>query len=211
MNPSLSKIFVIHGDPVWRESLIEQLSPNFNVVGIGVNKQESINLIKELQPDIVVIDLYIQGDVRKGLGVIHDLYRAKRAGQVKKGLKIIVATQCAETDVIVEAFLAGVSEYLIDEDMMTLVKTINKITSKITPIEILAKAFRKCRREQVFNQLSNAEIEILRFKKFGYTHTQICRSLHKSKNTLKCQINSLLRKLNLQSCKEAIEEYRDII
>ncbi|HOJ78462.1 MAG TPA: response regulator [Bacillota bacterium] len=205
------KVLIIENDLFWRKLYSEILNKveRISIVGTASNKIDAVALTKILEPDVIIIDIAIANQY-DGFLVAGEIGKIIRSGQTKK-CKIIMMSQVEDPELIIRSFESGAVEFISKRNYQTLADKVVMIADTISPQEILAKAYYFKQREMLFKSLSNAEIEILRYKREGYTQDEICSTLHKSKNTLKCQVNKLLKKLNVSSCQEAIEEYCDFL
>ncbi len=66
------KIFVIDSQAIFRHGLISSLDwyPDFQVVGKADNIQEAIDKITELQPNVVIMDAFLNGCGVEGISLL---------------------------------------------------------------------------------------------------------------------------------------------
>jgi response regulator of citrate/malate metabolism len=80
--------------------------PGFDVVGIARTSSEAHQLIAEIQPDLVLLDLYLPDG--SGIDIVAD---ARAAGH--RGLEFIVITAARDADAVRAAMRLGAVHYLV--------------------------------------------------------------------------------------------------
>jgi response regulator of citrate/malate metabolism len=81
-------------------------TPGFEVVGVAHTGADAVRLVRELKPDLVLLDIYLP-DV-DGLGVLREL-----RAQGDSGVDVIVITAATDVDTVRSAMRGGVLHYLI--------------------------------------------------------------------------------------------------
>jgi DNA-binding NarL/FixJ family response regulator len=79
--------------------------PEFQVVGEASDGLEAVHKSKELQPDLIVLDL--------GLPTLNGIEAARRIRQLSPGSKVLFLSQESSTDVVREALSSGALGYLV--------------------------------------------------------------------------------------------------
>lgn len=77
----------------------------FKVVGTATSAVDTLSLVNEHQPDLVILDVYLPGT--SGIELL-SMFRSK-----KIGCDVILITAAKELDVIEDAFRLGVFDYLV--------------------------------------------------------------------------------------------------
>ena len=80
-------------------------TPGFEVVGVAHNGADAVRLVRELRPDLVLLDVYLP-DV-DGLGVLRDLRG------LADDVDVIVITAATDVETVRSAMRGGVLHYLI--------------------------------------------------------------------------------------------------
>jgi DNA-binding NarL/FixJ family response regulator len=210
----MSKVFIIDGQPLFRQGIRTSLSnlPDVEVCGEAEVNEQVLPTIEASPPDVVLLDI-----------VVPSLDGLKLCRTLKKhlpGTSVIVITPQPDDEQILEAIKAHASAYL----------------SRTVTIEELAQTIRRCGRgehpineslvgrpklaEQVLQQfyelsrekeaasfispLTPRETEILNHMAQGYLNKQIADVLNVSEQTIKNHITSILRKLNANARTQAV-------
>jgi DNA-binding NarL/FixJ family response regulator len=82
--------------------------PEFEIVGEAADGVEAVEKIRELSPDLILLDI--------GLPELSGLEVARQVQEISAHSKILVVTGICEWDVIEQAFLRGVGGYLVKSD-----------------------------------------------------------------------------------------------
>ncbi len=198
-------IMMVDDHPLLRKGLNQLLEfeDDLSVIGEASSGQEAIDLALELEPDLITLDLNMQGmDGLETLKIMRD-----------KGVdsRIIMLTVSDNDEDVVEAIRTGADGYLLkDMDPEDIVEKLREaalgkmvMSAKLT--EILASALRKPERagNRALASLTSREYEILKLIAKGMSNKLIARELDISDGTVKVHVKHFLKKLNLRSRVEA--------
>jgi two-component system response regulator DctR len=101
------KVLLVEDDPMVNsinKKFVERI-PGFSVVGSAVSGSEALRLIKELEPDLLLLDIYLPQ--QNGLEVLRQI---RHSG---KEIDVILLTAAQDTETITEGLRLGVLDYLI--------------------------------------------------------------------------------------------------
>ncbi|MBZ0280248.1 MAG: response regulator transcription factor [Anaerolineae bacterium] len=176
--------------------------PNMHVVGEAGNGSEAITQARELQPDIVLLDLNMPG--MDGLTAI-PLLR-----QESPQSRILILTMHDDVGYLQEALRAGASGYIlkkaVDSELLMAIQTVmrgetyvhsamsEKLLQKIATQTVTAKA-----QADPWDNLSERERDVLRLVALGYTNAEIAGELFLSVKTVETYRTRGMEKLNLQT------------
>ena len=174
---------------------------NYNdieVIGEAENGKIAIELIKKLQPDIVLMDI--------GMPIIDGIEATKQIKNLNLPTKIIMLTSHENEDYVLSALSAGAYSYCIKdiepETLINAIKSTNNgdswFDSRIA--QIILKQFKNKPEKQVSNQeslLTERELEILKLIARGSSNSEISEFLFISLNTVKTHIKNIFQKFEV--------------
>lgn len=176
------------------------LEETIEVVGMAKNGQEAVDLVRQLEPDICIMD--IEMPIKTGLDAAEELKDS--------GCRIIILTTFARAGYFERARNAGVRGYLLkDSPIEELVHSIHSIMDgrKIYAPELIDLAFDM--REEERNPLTEREVEVLKLVSEGKTTKQIAEQLYLSPGTVRNYISAILDKLGVRNRIEAITLFQE--
>ncbi|WP_406682040.1 two-component system response regulator NarL [Shewanella subflava] len=199
-------ILLIDDHPLLRKGLTQliALEDGLEVVGEADNGTKGIELARELDPDLIILDLNMHG--LDGLETL----RILRAEGVTS--RIIMLTVSDNDEDVIQAISFGADGYLLkDMDPVLILEKIKQAVSGEMVISdklatILAKAIRKpdvSQKALLLNSLTSREFEILKQIAKGLTNKLIARELDITDGTVKVHVKHLLKKLGMRSRVEA--------
>ena len=106
MNPSDSKILVVD-DSFYMRTMLKNmlLDAGYNVVGEAANGQSALELVKELSPELVTLDVILPDNT--GLAVL------KGIRQENQNIKVIMVSAVGQEVIINEAMELGATAYIV--------------------------------------------------------------------------------------------------
>lgn len=180
-------------------SSLLNMEGDFEVVGRANNGQEAVSLVKELEPDICVMD--IEMPIKTGLDAAEELKG--------KHCKVIVLTTFARIGYFDRARKAGVRGYLLkDSPIEELVEAIRIVMDgrRIYAPELVDTIYDDDIKE---NPLTSRESEVLHLVSEGKTTKEIAVQLYLSHGTVRNYISIILEKLNVSNRIEAISRFKE--
>ncbi len=174
------------------------LDPEIQVVGEAANGQEAVAMARELQPDVVLMDLLMP--------VMDGLQATQAIRTEMPEVEILALTSVLEGASITRAIRAGAIGYLLkDTDAEELHRALRGAAEgrvQLAP-EVAARLMREVRAPESPEELTEREIEVLRLVARGHANKQIASSLFVSEKTVKAHVSSILMKLGVQSRTQA--------
>ncbi|RST57351.1 response regulator transcription factor [Siminovitchia terrae] len=176
------------------------MEEDMEVVGQARNGEEAVRLVKELEPDVCIMD--IEMPLKTGL----------EAAQELKGFssKIIILTTFARAGYFERARKAGVRGYLLKESPIEeLVSSIRLIMDgrRMYAPELVDIAYGDD--DYMENPLTERESEVLSLVAEGKTTKEIAKELYLTPGTIRNYISSILEKLNVGNRIEAIARFKE--
>ncbi len=197
------KILLVEDDPDYLKVMSNFLNreEDLVVVATASDKDTAITLSKTLDLDIILMDINLSGNKYDGIIAAADINQFKK-------VKIVMLSSMVETDIITHSFTAGAVNYISKNNYQEIPKVLREIYQSETPIEVLLKEYHRLKEAEQLQSLTPAEKEIYRLVESGHTHAQIAKKLYKSENTIKNQVNNILKKLNVSNSKEAVKKVK---
>jgi two-component system response regulator DevR len=178
--------------------------PGMEVVGEAATVRAAVSQTKELEPDVVVLDIRLPG----GSG----LDACRQIKDYRPETRIIILTSFADDDVIFDAIACGADGYVLKEigsdELIRALERIGRGESLLDP-SVTERVFAKMRevrereRADAFAGLSQQEMQILSLVSEGQTNREIGASLHLSEKTVRNYLSEILRELDLTSRAQA--------
>lgn len=186
------KLVVIDDHPLVRQGIISVLGcdPKLEIVGEAQDLKHALKIIRELKPDIALIDLRL-GD-SNGLSVI------KQTRDLGIECKFIILTSSSNEEDFLKAQQLGVSGYLLKEalpeEIINAIKIIRSGRKYYDPAILDMKISGK---EEFGEELTTREKEVLKALGKGLSNRDIAKQLYVTENTIKKHVSQVLAKLNL--------------
>lgn len=197
--------------PLMRRGIQQLLSfeDDFDVVAEASNGADAVAKNHEHKPDLVLLDLNMKG--MSGL----DTLAALRADGCDAAIVILtVSDSPADIEAIVKA---GADGYLLkDTEPDELVELLRSSLqgNKAYSREVAKYLSDRANNKDVFDELTDRELQILKEVAKGFRNKQIADTLFISESTVKVHMKSLLKKLKVPSRTAAtvlyLERYGDI-
>ena len=172
--------------------------PELEVVGEAANGDEAVRLVRQLQPDIVLMDLLMP--VMDGIAATALIRREL------PDTEVIALTSVLEDASVVGAVRAGAIGYLLkDTDADALCRAIKAAAAgqvQLTP-QAAARLMQVVSAPDSPEELTERETEVLRLLAQGQANKQIAQALHIAEKTVKVHVSNILSKLGVQSRTQA--------
>lgn len=192
------RVLVVDDDRLVSNSLktILEADDGIEVVGTGNNGKEALALYRELKPDVLLMDIRMDG--MTGIEVAEILL------EQDPGAKILFLTTFSDDEYIVKSLKIGAKGYLLKQNFESIVPSIKTVyigqrvfgDEIITKIPALMSDSGKTDLSS-FN-LSEKEIEIISQVANGLSNKEISEALFLSEGTVRNYISAILEKLRLR-------------
>ena len=201
------KILIADDHPVVREGLSAMLNKehDIQVVGEAENGAEAVDKAKELQPDIVLMDLRMPE--------VDGVEAMRQIGAVNPDIRFIVLTTYDNDEFIFKGIEAGARAYLLKdaprEELFKAIRAVHKGESLIQPAiagRVLDRFTELSRQAQVVEVLSEREVEVLNLMAKGAANKEIAAELTITESTVKTHIQTIFQKLGVGDRTEAVTE-----
>ena len=204
---TLIKVMLVDDHTLFRKGLAELLEGRggIQVVGATGHPEEASRLLKEQQPDVLVMDLNMPP--HGGLSLLRSLQE-----QGWSGPTLVLTVSDAEDD-LANAMRSGARGYLLKDmepdDQVDAIQRAVRGETVVAPamtlklVNLLQTGPKSAVRENLLGQLTGREREILNHLAQGLSNKAIARALDISHDTVKLHVRHILSKLNLTSRVEA--------
>jgi NarL family two-component system response regulator LiaR len=198
------RLLVVDDHKVVRKGLriFVSLYDDVELVGEAKNGQQAVERCKELQPDVVLMDLKMP--VMDGPTAI------RRIRQDYPQIQIVALTSFEEEGLVHQALEAGAVGYLYkdveEEELIGAIRAAKEGRSVLAPeaMQALVKQVSKQEDSNAVEPLTPREEEILTLVAQGMTNPQIAEHLTISPSTVHFHVHNILAKLQVQSRTEAV-------
>jgi DNA-binding NarL/FixJ family response regulator len=201
--PESLRVLIVDDHDLFRTGLRNLLEEQgVQIVGEAAGGTEAVRIVRELTPDVVVMDLNMPG-----MGGVD---ATRHITEIAPLTRVVMLTISEEDSDVMDAILAGACGYLLKDssiqDLMSGIRAAARGESLISP-NIAAKVLQRVRATstspEIANtiraELSDREIEVLKLIANGKDNAVIAAELHISPKTVKNHISNILMKLQIDN------------
>ena len=208
MSDPRTRVFVVEDQPPLLKNLLKALATfeEIEVVGQAQDGEDGVEQMKQLKPDLVLLDLELPGI--DGIEVTRQLKRSVPE------IQVLIRTSFDDEQKVYEAMQAGASGYLVKRVGPEKIRSgIHEVMQGGTVLEaIIARRF-----WNYFNSikgtpqtptnswgLSPQELEVLRFVTKGLSNAEVGRVMEIERRTVRTHLSHIYRKMGVSSHVEAV-------
>ncbi|MDD3013773.1 MAG: response regulator transcription factor [Candidatus Gastranaerophilales bacterium] len=188
-----------------------------NVIGEAEDAEKGLKVIKEIKPDVILMDL--------GLPGINGIEATQQIKTFDENIKVIILTSHDRDEEVLAALGSGANAYCLKDiepnTLVNVIKTVSQGAAWLDPAiaKVALNLFPKPESTKVLfsteapdarAQLTERELEVLRLLVKGKSNTEIAKDLIVSVHTAKAHVCSILQKLcvddRVQAAVKAIRE-----
>jgi DNA-binding NarL/FixJ family response regulator len=205
------KVLIVDDQELIRESLSIVLGgeADFEIVGTAENGKMAIELTKQLNPDVILMDI--------NMPIMNGVQAAAQIKGQSPNVKVIILTTFEELGYVRDALAAGAEGYLLKaihpKDLAAGIRLVHHGGTLITQ-EIAKQLITQWIRptEQVKEEkskqnsfgLTEREVEVLEELSNGLTNREIARKLYLTEGTVKNYISNIYSKLEVTGRHKAV-------
>ena len=185
-------------------SAILSTADNLEVVGIGNNGMDALDLVEKVHPDVVLLDLKMP--------IMNGIHATRAIKEQFEEVKVLILTTYDADAWLFDAIRNGADGYLLkDTSREELINAIEEVAEGKTPLDskVAGKLFEQISKKiipaetMLGKDLTDREQEILGLIANGKTNADIARALFLSEGTVRNYVSSILEKLNVEDRTQA--------
>jgi DNA-binding NarL/FixJ family response regulator len=194
------RVVLVDDHALFRAGVRGELGERVDVLGEAESVADAVPLIKELDPDVVLLDVHLPDG--GGEAVIAGV------ALERPGVKFLALSVSDAAEDVIGVIRAGARGYVTKtisgEELADAVRRVAEGDAVFSPrlAGFVLDAFRAGERVQSdseLNELTPREREVLQLIARGYRYKEIAARLHLSIKTVESHVSSVLRKLQLSS------------
>ncbi|TAK29739.1 MAG: response regulator transcription factor [Chloroflexota bacterium] len=203
------RVLLVDDHDILREGLrsLLGLQDSIHVVGEAADGREAIERVRELQPDVVIMDI--------AMPVMDGLEATRRIKKDSPDTKVLVLTQHSNKPYVFRILKAGASGYILKKTasarLVSAIKEVYSGNSFLDPavtemvIEQCLDSLPEGAEDARYEALSDREKDVLKLIAEGHTNQEVANALCISINTVLTHRTSLMRKLSIHNRTELIK------
>lgn len=184
--------------------MILQADPEIEVVGLAHDGAQTLELIPDVKPDLILMDLQMPG--------MNGIQATRAIKQQYPEIKVLVLTTFGDDEWVFDAVRSGAAGYLLKgtprDELVAAIKGTAAGETHIDPAvggTLLSHIAATTAQEDttIAEDLSQRELEILKLLASGLNNTEIAEQLFLSKGTVRNYISAILTKLDVEDRTQA--------
>jgi len=198
------RVLVVDDHAIIRKGIraVLDLVQDIDLVGEAENGLQAVKLEKELNPDVILMDLMMPE--MDGIAAIKEIKKQQPKA------RILVLTNFAGEEMIFPAIKAGaVGYHLKDSSPEMLIDAIRQVSQGVASLhpsiakKVLDELHNSGRQKLSDDPLTQRELEVLRRLAQGFENREIAEQLVISEATVRTHVSNILGKLHLASRTQA--------
>jgi DNA-binding NarL/FixJ family response regulator len=194
------RLVLVEDHRIFRSGVRSELDPSIEVVGEAASVSEAIPLIRDLDPDVVLLDVHLPDGT--GQAVI------AAVAPERPGVKFLALSVSDAAEDVIAVIRAGARGYVTKsisgEELSAAVHRVADGDAVFSPrlAGFVLDAFRSgdaLGGDPELDLLTAREREVLQLIARGYRYKEIAARLHLSVKTVESHVSAVLRKLQLSS------------
>jgi DNA-binding NarL/FixJ family response regulator len=202
------RVVLVDDDDLMRAGLRSVLSSDetIDVVGEAGDGREAVDRIRELSPDLVLMDIRMPD--------LDGISATREVLATSADVKVVVLTTFEEDDYIFDALSAGASGFLLKrtrpEELIAAIHTVAEGDSLLSPsvtrrvVDRMASQPPPVRTSRRLDELTPREREVLELVARGLSNREIAEQFVIEESTVKTHVKRILMKLRLRDRVQAV-------
>jgi DNA-binding NarL/FixJ family response regulator len=203
------KVLVVDDHPIVREGICALLAVvgDIEVVAEAANGSEAIDMVRELQPDVVLMDI--------AMPIMGGLEATRRICREFPKIKVLILTQYDDKEYVLPVIEAGASGFVskaaASSELIAGIRSVYRGDSYLSPpaAKLLVEGYRYKIGSRVskdpYDQLTDRERDVLKLMAEGHTNQDIADILVISRKTVEGHKTNLMAKLDIHNRTELVK------
>lgn len=185
-------IIIIDDDPLVVESLKTIINANnINILAVGYNGQEAVELYDKHRPDLILMDIRMEK--------MNGIEATEKILEIDSNAKILLITTFQDEEYIASALNLGCKGYILKQNIKGIIPAINAVYSGNMVFDSkIVSNIKGYTRKNLDVNLTDREYEILLLVAEGLNNREIAERLYLSEGTIRNYISNMLDKLELR-------------
>ena len=194
------RLVLVEDHRIFRAGVRSELDESIEVVGEAGSVEEAIPLIRDLDPDVVLLDVHLpDGNGAAVIGAV---------ALERPGVKFLALSVSDAAEDVIAVIRAGARGYVTKsigpDELVDAVRRVHEGDAVFSPrlAGFVLDAFRAGERvhgDAELDDLTPREREVLQLIARGYRYKEIAARLHLSVKTVESHVSAVLRKLQLST------------
>jgi len=198
------RVLVVDDQPLVRSGfkMVLDERPDLELVGEASDGQQALELVRELDPDVVLMDVRMPN--------LDGVEATRRLVESGTRARVLVLTTFDLDEYVYAAIRAGASGFLLKDvepaelvDAIRVVAAGNSLFGPAATERLLAR-FAEPPTGRSLDELTEREKEILCLLATGLSNAELAEQLFLSETTVKTHVSSILRKLRVRDRVQAV-------
>ena len=201
------KVMLVDDHQIMLDGLRKLLesSGGFEIVGVTRDGEEAVDMARELQPDVVIMDVLMPG--KDGIDACRDIM------EIVPAARVLMLTASNEDEAVIDAISAGATGYLRKlSGSQKLLDTIRDVADGEyrIPQEVMRRVFAGIRTTprlvdtSALERLTEREKQILKLFAWGRSYADIARLRGNQTVTIRNAVYGIQNKLGVRSKQEMV-------
>ena len=199
------RVLIVEDDPIITEDIKDMLtSVNYQVVATAYDKEEALEAIDQIKPDLVLLDINLDGNY-EGFEVAEYINKTRK-------IPFLYLTSYSGKEVIDKAKQTLPMGYIVkpfnERELFSSIEiALHNFSKFILPLELNRDIINNL----IVNPLTQKEFDVLKGLYEGKTNQQLAEEQFVSVNTIKTHIKNIYEKMDTHTRSETISLLNDLL